>query len=76
MERFEKEREQWKEILILMGGVMRRRKIGNCNNKECNKNEIMMDRQHSSLGWVCQKNTIFTYGCDMMMGIFGIQGNQ
>jgi hypothetical protein len=53
-----------------------RRKNGNRNNKECNKNAIMRVRKLCSSVWVCQKDLISTYGCDMTMEIYAIPGNQ
>ncbi len=53
-----------------------RRKNCDGNNKECNKNEIMRVRKLCSSVWVCQKDLISTYGCDMTMEIFAIPGNQ
>jgi hypothetical protein len=69
----DEEEEEWKS----QQQGMRRRKNGNRNNKECNKkNEIMTVRKLCSLGWVCQNNTISTFGRDMMMEVYGIPGNQ
>jgi hypothetical protein len=53
-----------------------RRKNGNRNNKECNKNESMRVRKLCSSVWVYQKDLISTYGCDMTMAIYVIPGNQ
>jgi hypothetical protein len=55
---------------------MRRRKNGNRNNKESTKIEIMRVRKLCSSAWVCQKDLTSTYGCDMMMEIYVIPGNQ
>jgi hypothetical protein len=52
------------------------RKNGNSNNKECNKNESMRVRKLYSLVWVCPKDLISTYGCDMILEIYAIPGNQ
>jgi hypothetical protein len=56
--------------------VMMRRKNGNRNNKECNKNEIMRVQKLCSLVWVCQTDLISTYGCDMTREKLGIPGIQ
>jgi hypothetical protein len=50
----------------------RRRKNENPNNKECNKNEIMRVWKLCSSVWVCQKDLISTYGCDMTMESYTI----
>jgi hypothetical protein len=49
---------------------------GLSDNKECNKNESMRVRKLCSSVWVCQKDLISTYGCDMTMEIYLIPGNQ